>query len=159
MLTATAAGAKAFTRVGRVSSVALAAAVLTTPSALVKAPAARVLVAAKAPDTVTLVEKVQVAFAGTAPPDWAKPVAPAVSDAGPNPVQPPATVTAPPVAVSPPGNESVNEAPVSAVGLGLVTVMVSTDVPPATALGGLNDLLTLAGCRTVTSSAAELAGS
>ena len=141
------------------SSVALAAAVLMTPSALVKPPTARVLVAANAPDTVTLAEKVQVAVAGTAPPDWAKLVAPAVSDAGPKPVQPPATVTAPPVAVSPPGSVSVNDAPLSAVALGLVTVMVSTDVPPATALGGLNDLPTVAGCRTVTSSAVELAGS
>src|SRR5476649_1240326 len=141
-LTGTDAGKKALMMVGRASNVALAAAVLVTFKLLVKAPAGMVLVKLAALEAMTLTEKVQVVLAGTVPEIKAKVVAPAAMVVGVKPVQlPPATVMAPPAAESPEGNESVNAAPVSAIGLLLATMTSSCAVPPALTLTGLTPLL------------------
>jgi hypothetical protein len=98
-----------------------------------------ILVFGPAVDEVTLTETEQLPFAGIVPPEKFKVVALAAGDQVGGPVQ---VVDALGVEATfiPVGSASEKAPPVSAMKLGLVSVKVSTDVPPDAMEAGTNAL-------------------
>ena len=134
------AGVKLFAtpRPPRTVSVAFAAAVLGPALAVVSTPLAMVLAYVPPAALVTFTVTVHEPLAGIVPPESATllPLFAAVT-------VPPAHVVAPPAAprfTRPAGYVSVNAAPVIAVAFGLVSVMVSAEVPFTPIAAGANAL-------------------